>query len=108
MHQSLNSINFIIFILQESVSNNGNTRGIHIKLPDDIGEQMAKGQRERTRLRDALLGFPASLEPTSISTSTIPETTYHDLIDEAPEHKISHPKQQRTWEEQLESVTISR
>ena len=87
---------------------------------------MAKGQRELAKFRDALggLGFPASLEPppATISTSSstpiatvIPtQTTFfdQDIIGTGGEdlisRKISHPKQQRTWEEQLESVTISR
>ena len=86
-------------------------------LPKGISEQMAKGQKDRSRTRDALLGFPV-FEPTSEASanleghSFIPdeETTFHNIIDdsEPPEHKISHPKQQRTWEEEngfLESTT---
>ena len=68
---------------------------------------MAKGQKDRSKTRDALLGFPV-FEPTSSSVANLggqslspDETTFHNIIDdsEPPEHKISHPKQQRTWEE---------
>ena len=61
---------------------------------------MAKNQRERSRLRDAFLGFPASLDPEPISEISTP---LNPPITEAPEvedhRKISHPKQPRTWED---------
>ena len=96
-----------------------------MKLPPNIGEQMAKGQRELAKFRDALggLGFPASLEPpASISTtsssapvSIIPtQTTFfdqEDIIggqDQGSERKISHPKQQRTWKDERTTETILR
>ena len=99
---------------------------IHVKLPPNIGEQMAKGQRELAKFRDALggSGFPASLEPppATISTSSstpiatvIPtQTTFfdQDIIGTGGEdlisRKISHPKQQRTWKEERTTETTLR
>ena len=75
---------------------------IHIKLPDNISEQMAKGQRERSRLRDAFLGFPASLDPTETTSESPPS---YFSTETQTEHKISHPKQPRTWEEIEETTT---
>ena len=97
-----------------------------MKLPPNIGEQMAKGQRELAKFRDALggLGFPASLEPpATISTSSsapvaskIPtQTTFfdQDIIgasggEDLISHKISHPKQPRTWKEEKTTETTLR
>lgn len=82
------------------------TRDIHIKLPDNISEQMAKGQRERSRLRDAFLGFPAlepdpSMTSTSITEPSVPESPEnHQESSDEDSFKISHPKQPRTWVEE--------
>ena len=104
---------FFLFQQQQSPS-----QEIHVKLDDDIREKMAKGQRERSRMRDAFLGFPASLDPDPVSTvpssqvttqiTEQPTDSYHDLIVE-PERKILHPKQPRTWEEisPLDDISIT-
>ena len=88
---------------------------IHIKLPENISEQMAKGQRERSRIRD--LGFPSSLDhlvstassAASASVTTVPtvSTEPSSAFDPEEKHKISHPKQPRTWEDEHSFTTVT-
>ncbi len=79
---------------------NTNGSDIHIMLPDNISEQMAKGQKERNRLRDVFLGFPQLENEKSdpALTSTVQTSTEAEQEDLS---MISHPKQSRGgWEEE--------
>lgn len=84
---------------------------IHIRLPDNISEQMARGHRERSRLRDAILGFPllededegavtedvVTTEPSSPSTTT--------TFEFESSGKIDHPQQPHSWNREESSGT---
>ena len=75
---------------------------------------MAKNQRERSRMRDAFLGFPSSLDPDptldqSGSTPLTPIGTEasFDPVSDQEQRRISHPKQPRTWEDLTYGTTTT-